>query len=167
MSLLSHADSTHKCWHCRQCRRFMTCGFFPSRRPLAFKDSPCLPSLYPSFYGDTRWVSTRNDPLNAGTFHSVEAMAAPAAAALFMGAIQACIISLLPFWSRLQFSYLTCVALLRASAECKALSLSPLFPLDGLLSNPPQRYSIHHSSTFPSSSRVSKRLPLPGCSILS
>ena len=96
-----------------------------SRRPLAFKDSPCLPSLLcPSFYGDTRWVSTRNDPLNAGTFHSVEAIAP--AAALFMAAIHAFIISLLlPFWSRLQFSDLTWVALfLRASAECKALSFT-------------------------------------------
>ena len=137
-----------------------------SRRPLAFKDSPCLPSLCPSFYGDTRWVSTRNDPLNAGTFHSVEAIAP--AAALFMAAIHAFIISLLllPFWSRLQFSYLTWVALfLRASAECKALSLSPLFPLYGWTAfKPTQQYSIHHSSTLTSSTRVSKRPPLPGCS---
>ena len=70
----------------------MTCGFFsavlwPSRTLLP----PSL--LYPSFYGgDTRWVSTRNDPLNAGTFHSVEAIAA---AALFMAAMEAFIISLL------------------------------------------------------------------------
>ena len=105
----------------------MTCGFLSTPSPsfgLQGLSSP--PSLlYPSFYGgDTRWVSTRNDPLNAGTFHSVEAIAP--AAALFMAAIHAFIISLLlPFWSRLQFSDLTWVALfLRASAECKALSFT-------------------------------------------
>ena len=73
---LSFADSAHKCWHRR---RFMTCGFF-FLRPSFGLQGLSLPSSFPlpihlSMAILVGCPSTRNDPLNAGTFHSVEAIA--------------------------------------------------------------------------------------------
>ena len=68
------AGRAQQCWHRR--RRFMTCGFFPPsmhvRPSFGLQESSFPPSIFLWRYSLGVCLSTtRNDPLTAGTFHSV------------------------------------------------------------------------------------------------
>ena len=149
-----------QCWHRR--RRLMTCGYFPPamhacRPSFGLQEPSFPPSVFPWRYSSLGVLSTtRNDPLTAGTFHSVprgkKAVMPSLSNRIIYGRRRSSGIYHPSSSSFLRLAGSDVFDLTGVALSGRALFPSPLFPLyGGWKAIKPTPTMPHHSSAYPSS----------------